>query len=252
VKEMDKIKIERNGNTIEITPDFERKGVSMKINGEQIYGCSLNSKNQYRNSSIGVQLDENQAEQIRNWKNEINKLKEKEDEAKRAEIKNKPVKMLKFKFHNYGIERYMHTESVELSNHKKAYSDEGIEIMNAVRRLTPEQLDKIGIKQEDGVWQEVTLTDEDKKFILEQGAINEAETEKEIAKIEKERKERREAREQKAKAKKAETLKKAIETGKKQALHTESIILNDGNLLLKYTWIHPDGSISTSEFYDGD
>lgn len=250
----EKIEINRNGNKIEIIPDFEKKGISMKINEKQIYGCSLNSKNQFLNSykKIGVQLTEEQAEQIRIWRKEFDALQKQEDEIKRSEIKDKTVEMVNFKFNNYMTERYIHTESVSLSNHKDVYSEEGYEIMDALRSLSFEDLDKLGIERKDDIWQEITLTEEDKKFILEQGAKNQAETKKEIEKRETERKEKKEAQEQKAKAKRAEMLEKAKETGEKQIFKTQSVLLDDGNLLFKYTWIHPDGSISTSEFYDGD
>lgn len=251
---MQKINITRNGNEIEIAPDFEKRTIITKINGKKYRGLKLNDKNQFVSTirKIGVQLTEEQAQQIKNWKNEFDVLIQKEDEEKISEIKNKEVKTLKFKFHNYLTEKYMHTEYVELSNHENVYSEEGLKIMSALKRLSLEQLEKIGIERKDDIWQEISLSDENKKFILNQGTINEVEINGEMEKIEKRKEEIKSIKEKEAEIKKAKMLKKAIETGEKQLLSTSSVLADDGNLILIYTYIHSDGSISKEEFYDGD
>lgn len=249
----EKIEINRNGNNIEITPDFEKRTIKTDVNGKIYHGLKLNDKNQFLSKvqKIGVQLDEQQAEAIRTWIETFKEQQQKENEEKLREIKNKPVETLSFKYGNYLMDKYTHTESVFVDG-KAVYSDEGYEIMEMVQRLGHEDLDKLGIERREGIWQEIKLTTKMKKFIMEQGAINEAEVKKEMEKIEEKRRERKEAQELEAEAKKAEMLKKAKATGEKQIFKTQSVLLDDGNLLFKYTWVHPDGSISTSEFYDGD
>jgi hypothetical protein len=249
----EKIEINRNGNKIEIIPDFEKNGIRTFINGEQHILMELNRKNQWVNTykKIGVQLTEEQAEQIRTWNKTFDEKIEEENEAKRAEIKNQPVKQLSFKYGNYLMEKYIHTENVQI-NGEYVYSDEGNEIRDALFSLSLEELDKLGIERIEGIWQEIILTDEMKKFILERGAINQVETRKEMEKIEKVKTERKEKREQEAERKKAETLEKAVKTGEKQLLNTSSALADDGNLILIYKYIYPDGKIKTEEFYDGD
>lgn len=255
---MAEIKIKRNGNEITISKKTGRYGnnyINTTINGKEYSaGFKLNNKNQWvaQQYQIGVQLTTEQAENIKNMINELDEAEKAKDEKLRAEIKNKEVKTLSFKFHNYYIEKYMHTESVQLSNHKTIYSEEGYKIMDAVRCLSPQELSQIGIKQIDGVWQEIALTDELKKFIFERAKINEAETKKEIEK-EREEKEAKKAKLEKEKeSKRDEMLELAVKTGEKQVLNMTSVLADDGNLILIYTYIHPDGSESKREFYDGD
>lgn len=249
-----KIEIERNGNKVVIAPIFEKKGIVMTVNGKEYRNLELNSKNQFVSTyqKIGVQLNNEQVEQIKKWKNEFAALRKQEDEEKRAEIKNKPVRELSFKFHNYMTEKYVHTEKVQLSTGKYVYSNEGYEIMDAILSLSLDELEKLGIERRDDVWSEITLSDEDKEFILKQGAINKAESEKVIEKIEKDREEKMKAKKLEAEKKKAEALKEAIKTGEKQVIDMKSVMAEDGNLILIYEYIHPDGSTSKSEFYDGD
>ena len=250
---MQKINITRNGNNVEIAPDFEKKSIITQINNKKYRGLKLNNKNQFVSTyqKIGVQLNENQAEEIKNWIKEFDSLRVQENEEKLKEIKNKEVKVLQFKFHNYLIERYIHTENVQI-NGEYIYSDEGNKIIEALHNLTLEQLDKIGIKRTDDIWQKVTLTDEDKKFILAQGENNRVETEREIERINKEKMEKEEQRKKETEIKKTEMLKKAIKTGEKQVLNSSSALADDGNLIIITEYIHPDGHVEKSEFYDGD
>ena len=246
------IEINRNNNKIIIKPDYEKQNISLTINEKLIdRDGTLNSKNQFMAplKKTGVQLDEEQAHQIRLWKDDFNRINFENDIGKEKQIKDKICEKISFKYHNYLTQKYVSCEDhITLSNGDRVYSDDFKDIRSQILNLTDEDRREIGIKTEDDIWQDVKITVQVREFLVSCNWKHSQEAKKKAE----ETKSKNDKQKKEEEAKFSEILSLAKETGEKQVLKTSSCIADDGNLVISTTYILPDGKEKTSYFHDGD
>jgi hypothetical protein len=247
------IKTTAKGNNVEINLE---NNIKITVNGKKYKVDNVNKHTKIIYFKAGkqlggIELTSDELEQIEKWEKVREEAQKAKDEKEEQEMKNNKPTIMKIKFGSYYMDKYVHfdKENEKIIGGYTIFSDEAKELKHAAHKASSEFLtEKLGLKLQEGIWQEIILNEDIKSLLMnELKRIEKVEAEEEKLEIEKEQIE-----EEQEENRKKSIINTAKKTGEKQVYNTQSLIGDDGNLIITTEYIDENGNITKDTFYDGD